>query len=170
MKQALCIIFAVLQCFSFAGCENRQDFQSPITYYYPSAEIDYGNTDGIIAPEIREATGHEEDLTYLINQYLAGPQSAEFQSPFPAGTTVENLELFKTKINIVLSPQFAQLNDHKLTIACTCLTKTLLDMADVRSVTISIKDTLISGEPYITMTNDDFVFTDSNEYIPDDAQ
>ena len=116
--------------------------------------------------EPRESFGHEEDYTYLVEQYLGGPISSECISPFPAGTSLEQLDFLKDKVLITLSSHISLLSGSELTIACTCLAKTLLEMTDMKEIRISSKDDLLDGKEYIVIAADDIVLTDSYPNLP----
>ena len=170
MKQIKFLILAIALCLTLVGCNDNPDVQTPVTFYYQASTIDYENPNGILASEIRDATNHEKDYVYLVEQYLKGPQTPECTFPFPEGTTLESLDVLTGKINVVLSEEIAQLTDHKLTIACTCLSKTLLELTGMDAVTISAKGTLIDGAPSFTITKNDVTLTDDNAYIPNVEQ
>ncbi len=171
MKQIIILILTLILCLALTACnQNNQEEQKPVTFYYQASTIDYSNPNGILASEIREAANHETDYAYLITQYLAGPQTAECTFPFPDGTKLESFDVLTGKINVILSNEISQLTGHKLTIACTCLSKTLLELTGLDAVTISANGKLLDGVPSITMTKDDFTLTDNNAYIPDESQ
>ena len=149
---------------------NRQDIVAPVNFYYLAENITYDNPTGVLMADVQESCGHEADYVYLTNQYFAGPESTECVSPFPEGLQLESLNVLTGKVSVVMSTHFAELTGHKLTLACSCLAKTLLEMTGVDAVTISIKGTAINGEPSVTFTKNDFILTDSNEYIPSNSQ
>ncbi len=61
--------------------------KNPVTFYYPRREYQYGAEDGVISSEQREASGHADDLHYLLSLYLIGPSSDELVSPPAMGNT-----------------------------------------------------------------------------------
>lgn len=171
MKRIVCLITGILLCFTFFACSNAtEDIQVPVAYYYQTADFDYQNPTGIIVSETHESFGHENDYFYLTEQYLNGPSTADCISPFPTGTHLEQLTILDDRIMVILSTDFATLSGHDLTIACSCFAKTLIEMTGLDTVTISAKDALLDGTPSITMTKNDFLLTDSNEYIPNDSR
>ena len=170
MKRIICLVTGILVCIIISACNTTdQHIQTPVTYYYQTATVDYKNPNGIITSEIQESAGYEEDFIYLTKQYLKGPTSSECISPFPDGTQLERLTILDDSVIVVLNTQFSELTGHKLTIACSCLSKTLSEMTGLDTVTISAKDTLLDGMPSITMTKNDFILTDDNQYIPDET-
>lgn len=153
-RLSLLLIFALL--ISLAGCSPAQ---GNIRFYYPRSEIQYGQADGVIASESREAPGHEEDLTYLLMLYLEGPISQELTSPFPEGTTLQQLDIQENALSIVLSDALSQLDAMDYTIACACLAQTCFGLGEFDSVTVS---STLPGSTSITLTPDSVMFSDNS--------
>ena len=171
MKLLKLLISVILILTTLPACSNSsQDIVSPVNFYYLAENIRYDNPTGVLMADVREAKGHEEDYVYLIEKYLSGPETPECVSPFPEGLQLESLNILTGKVSIVLSTQFAELTGHKLTLACSCLAKTLLEMTGVNAVTISAKGATLNGELSVTFTKNDFILTDDNEYIPNNSQ
>ena len=62
-------------CLFLPGCSGEL-MKNPVTFYYPRREYQYGAEDGVISSEQREASGHADDLHYLLSLYLIGPSRA----------------------------------------------------------------------------------------------
>lgn len=167
MKRILCFLICILLCVSFTACSYYDaNIRSPISFYYRTQAIEYNEADGVIRPEIRESFGHEEDYIYLVTQYLNGPVSSECISPFPAGTTLEELDFLKDKVLITLSSHISLLSGPELSVACTCLSKTVLEMTGKEEVRIRSKGSLIDGKEYISIALDDIVLFDDQLITP----
>ena len=83
MKRFFCLLLCL--CLFLPGCSGEL-MKNPVTFYYPRREYQYGAEDGVISSEQREASGHANDLRYLLSLYLIGPSSDELVSPLPWGT------------------------------------------------------------------------------------
>ena len=83
MKRFFCLLLCL--CLFLPGCSGEL-MKNPVTFYYPRREYRYGAEDGVISSEQREASGHANDLRYLLSLYLIGPSSDELVSPLPWGT------------------------------------------------------------------------------------
>ena len=83
MKRFFCLLLCL--CLFLPGCSGEL-MKNPVTFYYPRQEYRYGAEDGVISSEQREASGHTNDLRYLLSLYLIGPSSDELVSPLPWGT------------------------------------------------------------------------------------
>jgi spore germination protein GerM len=143
------IIASILLC---TGCSaQKEEFQSPVNFYYPRIECTFGKADSVLGAEIREAGDHKDDLNYLLQQYLTGPKTEALYSPFPAGTKLVRLEQNEETLNIILDSTFAELSGLKLTLACAGLTRTCLELAPVDTVQISADGPTLDGKRSIIM-------------------
>lgn len=165
MKKILCLLLSILLTVSISACRKKQDKPvEPINYYYRTRQLQYGTSQDVISAEVRDQFGHSEDYVYLINDYLLGPKTETCISPFPAGTNLIQLELVKNKAIVILSAHITLLTGAELTIACTCLARTVQEMTGMKSVQISTERDLLDGEIAVIIYEDDFVLED--DYIP----
>ena len=135
MKRFISIVLIGILVLSLAGCgQNAQDSQVP--FYYPRAEFDHGAPDGVIAPEIHEISGHNNDLRYLLALYLLGPSDPELRLPFPEGAILVDLVQEGSTVTVTLSSIVTRLDDIDLTISCACLAETCFAISDVQTVHI----------------------------------
>lgn len=151
MKRLMLVILIVITVL-LPACHYSEngDILEPVAFYYPrsSAHFVYGAEDGVLAAEMREASGHIEDLTYLISMYLRGPQDKTLRSPFPAGCRLEEVRSGGNTLCIVLSAEFTALENTELTLACAALAKTCLPLSNTQRVRIDS----VSDEKTITIT------------------
>lgn len=161
MKRIICICL-VMSILLLACDMDDSNLQVPVAYFYQTVETDYSSENGMITVEMREAKGHATDYQYLIEQYLNGPRNYQCISPFPAGTILEELNIDSNKAQLVLSPHMSTLSGAELTLACACLTKTVIEMTGVRTVEISTSYGTLNGSDTITMTADSFVLWNGN--------
>ena len=84
MKRLICLLL-VSMFILLSACHYSEsgDILEPVAFYYPrtSEQFVYGAPDGVLAAEMREASGHVNDLEYLIAMYLRGPQDEGLRSP-----------------------------------------------------------------------------------------
>ena len=155
------LIAVLLITFVCTGCDRHDKIREPIYFYYRTDNIEYGTDSGVITIEIRDGSGHMDDYVYLTNMYLGGPVTKGCYSPFPAGTTLIRLDLLKDTALVILSSHISLLSGAELSIACTCLARTLLEMTDMKAVQIVADGDLLDGKESITIRIDDFVTNDS---------
>lgn len=152
MKRSLCMILIFAFCFTFFGCQQDQPkLQSPVNFYYPRLEPTHGSADSLIAPVPTEGSGYADDPTGLLNLYLLGPSDESFVSPFPSGTVLLSLSVTEDTIHLQLNKSFAQLTGIDLTLACACLTLTVIELTDAEYVSITAENTTLDGSAQIIM-------------------
>ena len=162
MKRLLCFALMFTLLLALCSCSKQSEsIRSPVTFYYRAQDIQFGTENDVISAELRDSFGHTEDYEYLMKQYLDGPRTENCISPFPAGTTLVQIDLVKDKILIVLSSHLSTLTGSELTIACTCLAKTLLEMTGMKAVQISSDNSLLDGEPSVKLKPDSFLLEDN---------
>ena len=140
MNRVICLILTVLLLSSLCGCHfgKSADLLEPVEFCYPrrSDAFIYSADDGVLGTEMREASGHKDDLNYLLSMYLRGPQDNNLRSPFPDGCKLEEVRHGGNTVCLVLSAEFAALENVELTLACASLTKTCLGLTDASRIRI----------------------------------
>ena len=153
----LLLLFSLL----LSGCGFfAEHIKEPVTFYYLRSEFQYFSQDGVIAPEEREASGHRDDLSYLMALYLMGPAEEELVSPIPRGTRIYKTEETRSGITLYLSDTSATMDNMEFSLACTCLSLTCLDLTDTPSVTVT------SGERTLTMSRETLTLYDGSTAAP----
>lgn len=161
MKKYFLTLLVVLLVLSGCTAGNIR-YDDPVKFYYIQNEVEYGTQSGVIKETTREAKGHRNDYTYLINQYLNGPISYDCISPFPAGTALEELSWDQNRVQIILSPHIATLSGADLIVACACLTKTVADITGIQTVQIRAQGSLLNGEEVLVLSTDSFDYWDQS--------
>lgn len=161
MKRMISFVSALCLLLTICGCRQiQQPAKEPVNYYYRNGEVVYGDASGVITCEQRESFGHTGDYEYLITEYFKGPVTENCVSPFPAGITVEKLELVNDSVRIIVSSHLASLTTAEQSVACVCLGKTLLELTGVKSVQIGILNNQINGKDYIIINESSYLLVD----------
>lgn len=144
-------------CFFLCGCQLvGERLKDPVTFFYVKTEYDYFTQNGIIAGEPREASGHRDDLSYLLALYMMGPAEEELESPLPRGVMLYSAEQTADGIILNISNHESTMSDADFSLSCACLSLTCFDITDTQSVTV------ISGTRTITMDRDIIALYDSS--------
>lgn len=160
MKRIICLVCIMAALSAFCGCSHAAgNYTRPVNVYYCAASVDYRSADGLFAKEVRDYYGWSERLLDFLNVYLAGPLKSDLVSPFPAGSKVNSLHTNGTSINVQLNASFSGLSSNELTLACACLSMTVLDITGAENVNIQIEG-LGDGNTNITMTRENMHITD----------
>lgn len=166
MRRFLSLVFAALLFCSLIGCHysDSGDILEPVEFYYPrnASGFAYGSADAVITAEIREASGHTQDLNYLLTMYLRGPLDSGLRSPFPAGCTLLDVSVRDDSLTVRLSSAFTALENLELTTACAALAKTCLSITDAQNISIysSSGDKTVS----VMLRADSLQFVDSSVF------
>ena len=113
MKRIVCLTVCVLML--LCGCGKKDT----ATFYYQRADYHTDMTDGMIAGEERDITGHTDSLSFLISMYLLGPTQSDLISPFPQNTKLLELQQKNTEVIITLSDNLHSMSDGKFTLGCS---------------------------------------------------
>lgn len=165
MKKKLCIFILICYLLSMSACADRADqsYRSPVNFYYRTEYTRYNTTDSVIQAEIRESEGIDigDELSDVINLYFQGPESSGFRSPFPQDVTLKRCSINNGVLQVILSNHISQLKGYDLTIACACLTKTLLELTDAKTVEIRAEGGRMGDSISVTMSHDTLLLLDN---------
>ena len=153
MKRIFSFLLIFLFLFSFSGCDNSVSEEA--NFYYCNVEYQFGEDGSVVESESRDITGHEDELSYLISLYLAGPSSKNLESPFPKNTKLISAQIDEDSTVIELSHIGMQLSDAEFILACACLSLSTMEFTGTEQITI------ISGEKTITMKKNDLLLYDT---------
>ena len=162
MRRIFSFSLMLLLLWSMIGCQTSQEETSAhsATVYYQRTDPSYGSMDSIVAA-YNLPTSEQEDIPVLLERYFKEAPSAEYRSPFPAGMYLVSFENGNYTAKIVLSHNFANLTGIDLSIACICLTKTVMSLTDCDEVIISAEGALLDGQRFITLGQDSYLLLDN---------
>lgn len=165
MKRIIALLLILILGFGLSACGQQEEkIQYPVSFYLlqiPQNPMNHGSDDSVITPVVREAFGIRNDLTALLNCYLEDPGTEETYSPFPIGTSVVAVHFDQDTVELTLTDEFAQLSGFDLTLACACMTQTVLDLTGAETVRIRAETEQLDGRPAITMRRENLVLTDN---------
>lgn len=138
MKHLVCLMLSFCLCLS--GCSTPgQWIKEPVKFYYIHGDYQQ-DMEEVIVSEIREASGHREDLPYLLALYSMGPTNADYKSPFPPNTVILPIEHSGGNIVLSLSENALRLTDVEYTIASACIAMTCMEITDTQQVSVVCED------------------------------
>ena len=156
MKRVIAAVLLISLLLSGCGFFEERILE-PVTFYYVRSEYDFGREPTVIVSEEREASGHRNDLAYLLALYLMGPAQEEHRTPLPPGTRILNPVQKGDNITLELTTPAYTFADPELTLTCACLTLTCLDITDAETVTITYQ------ERSFTMSRDSLTLMDDSK-------
>lgn len=151
MKRLIC--FLLCFCFLLSGCRvSGERIKEPVEFYY--VREDYQKSmELVISSEIREASGHREDLSYLLALYSMGPTQKDLKAALPRNTKIIPTERSEERIVLTLSENALTMTDADFTLASACIALTCMDLIDIHQVSVTC------GDRNITMQRDN-IFLD----------
>ncbi len=161
MRRALTAGLVLALLLSLAGCAGGQP-QVPANFYYRRAQTAYTGPDGVIAPEVREIRGMEQDLDALLDAYFSGPEDASMLSPFPRESQVLSWQSSEDALLLTMNEAFCALSGIELSIACACIAKTMLELTDAALVQFQAEEGLLGGEKAISISLDNLRLYDNS--------
>lgn len=168
MKKLLCILLA-LCLLPLLGCAQPEDpIENPVFFYYRQKALSYDDENSVITKELRDAGARQDDISYLLEQYLQGPESETLLATFPRGSQISFQVLENTAV-IVVNDKFATLTGIDLSLACACLTLTVCELTDTEYALIQGQDVLLDGNHSIYMSRNSILLLDNSNIAVDPA-
>ncbi len=162
MKRIFCLILALLLLLS--GCLNRKERENTVRFCYPRSTVQYGEEDGVIAWEEREASGN---LEYLLALYFAGPEDITLSAPLPAGTQLLNIARNDEILALTFSGELDALQGMDLTVTGACIASTCFALTDAGQVVLRTKENL---SVFSALREDSFLLYDDTAAETDPSQ
>ena len=160
MKRFIFAILALSLLLCLVGCSNN-DVRVPVFFYYCTDPVDYNSSTGVISAEIRDRDGYGDDLVSILNLYLQGPESDAFRTPFSDDINTVSLLTNDSIAEVILNQQFSNLTGQDLTLACACISMTVMDLTNSETVRISSENAQLDGNDFIEMSRSDLLFLDT---------
>ncbi len=156
MKRIFVILMLNFFLLSLCGCNSS--VADTVDFYYcrTPESYQYFTADGVISRETREITGHQNDLSYVLRLYLAGPLEEGLISPFPRGTQLISARKVVATLRIELSGAEDTMNDSEFSLACACLARTCMSFVKCKEVVITC------GERVAAMTEENVILYDNS--------
>ena len=162
MKKIICIIVITASLFLILGCNSvSKQNHNTVLFYYIHNDFKYGTESGVITSTAVTVDAEYSDYEGLLNLYFNGPTNYESISPFPAGISLVNFQMDNNKVQLVLSPHMATLSDSEFTVACACLTRTVVEMTGIGTLHITIQGPQNKENNTWTFTLNDFTYFDT---------
>ena len=136
---ALLAAFALL----LSACSGQEPERSADDYtlYYAAPLSESGGGDairsGVVRVENSSSMTTEELAAKLIEGLLRPEGDTAARSPFPAGTSLQQMEVAQGRARLDLSSQYARLSGIDLSLADACVTLTLTQLSGIYAVSIT---------------------------------
>ncbi len=164
MARRIAALFFGLLLLLIPGCGKQpaiKDMVCPIKFYYKVTDDRYESTGEALDWLLFEAAGHEKDYFWILNAYFDGPSDESLLAPFPNSLELLTVQQDDTNLRVNVSDELSQLSGIDLTLACSCITLTCLEMEGIESVTITANGSPLDGKHAVVMDKGDILLEDS---------
>lgn len=162
MKKILSLLLVL--SLILTGCAGRAEGElepeSPCLYYYRTAETGYRSETGVIQGERREIAGHEEDISWILEDLLKGPRGADLVSPFPKDLKVLDCQQTDKAIVLEFSGELSNLSGVELSVAAACIARTLFGVCSADTVSMTTQTGLLNGKQSLTLSREGLLLED----------
>ena len=163
MKKLLIILLALLMFLT--GCApSAQGLVKPMTFYYLQQTFQYDSESGVIAAELRETADCADEIA-ILQRYFQGPVDPTLQCAFPEATELVALNIQEQSATVTLTDNIISLSGMDLTVACVCITKTVIAVTGVEQVTIKAQTQSLGDQGSVTMTLEDILLIDDSKIV-----
>ena len=163
MKRVMRCFLWIMLCLGLSACGEKL---GDLHFYYPRLDFAFGDAQPVIVSEYREATGHEDDLDYLLKLYLEGPLDDTLRSPFPGNIALEGFTYSDFTLYVTLNDALADLSGVHHTLATACLAKTCFELTPAEKVIIKCNSAK-NGNQSITVYRDSVLLQDLSTEPPE---
>lgn len=164
MKRLIPLLLSLVLLLSLAGCADTEENTHTFYYLRTRETLNHGAEDALIAPVEREISVEDPQLSYLLQLYLDGPSRENYYSPIPKGTYLLSTLWEGDTLIIVLSREFATLDNVHLTLAGACLTATCHSLTGAESIRV------LSNEQTYDFALSDFTVLDDSAQAGKETQ
>lgn len=162
MKRILTIFLAAVLLLSIAGCSAPGGGEEEIAFYYKRARLSYGEENGVITAEYRSLDIQNTETITILNLYLEGPKVTELTNVFPVGCEVLEFSLAEDVATVHFNKIFGQLQDMSRTLACVCMSRTVMELTGAKCVRIRAEDVKLGSEDYLEFDENSVLYFDSS--------
>ena len=160
MKKILILLLVLSITMGLLGCVFSSNIIEPVEFYYQTNSSPDSIPQQVIGSEVREATGHRNDLNYLLSLYLQGPLDPDLKSPFPPGCRLLSITWNGDTLVLTLNSTITSLDHMQRTIAGACIAKTCLSLTDIAQVQVKAAAPEQSDSMDMIITSDNLLLED----------
>lgn len=150
MRKRIALLLCAALLLTLSGCSADTPMVEK-QFFYRRSGIDHASADGVIGSEGRDISAYS-DTGAILQAYLSGPESQELESPFPRDSRVLSWELRNDTLHLTMNEAFCALTGIELTIACTCILRTMTGICPVTSIQFQAEDGLLGDEKVLTFS------------------
>lgn len=168
MLLSLCAALLLTGC-AYAARQSRTA-EDACALYYVAADLEDAAGGDAVRAETVELEGFQEldtltAMERLTQALLQGPGDETLKSPFPAGTQLISARLKNGRAVIDLTYPYSTLSGISLTLADYCITMTLTQLPEVRSVFITVRGQELAYRSEQVFTGEDVLLSSMENVV-----
>ena len=160
MKRMLSFFLVCAVLLTVTACTGKGGADGQAAFYYKRAQLSYGEADGVVTPEYR-TVDRNGDMMALLNAYVDGPKVTELSNVFPLGCDVLWFSLEGEIATVHFNKAFDQVQGIAQTIACVCMSRTVMELTGAKRVRISAESISFGGNEYLEFNGDSALYFDA---------
>lgn len=166
---ALCAALALPGCVYATRQAQEADTES-YTLYYMAADLssaaggDAVRSETVLLESLRELDTRAA-AGKLTEALLEGPRDDALKSPFPTGTQLLSVSLRDGQATVDLSYSYSTLSGVALTIADYCVTLTLTQLPEIRSVSVTVRGQELAYRDQQSFTAADLLLSSMEDVV-----
>ena len=164
MKKLRIILPLLMLVALLASCTLPKHPGNKVSFYYSRSDFAYGSEDPVVVAEMRDISGHEGELQYILSLYLMGPLDETLTGVFPGTTRQVGITQEGDFLKVHLTPIAKTLPDGQFSLACSCLSITFMELTGCTQVTV------ISGNRSLTLQASDLLLVDTPIPVEEEIQ
>lgn len=167
MVRRIMALFLLVPLILLTGChvEMQNESGESVRFYYLVTDARLETGEGPADWELFDIQGHETDYEWILANYFAGPSTEGLTAPFPKTTSLISVEVLDGVAYVNASKELAQLTGIDVTIACSCITMTCLQLEGIESVVIRADGWDLNGRHMVSMNADSLILEDGSDNI-----
>jgi len=163
-----CVILLLCGCDGAVG--NSTTPARVYDLYFRTADLAHSGGVDAISPlpsdiEVNADAEVHEMAEHLMDALLSGPEEDGVCSPFPAGTSLRSVRISGGRAIVDMSTVYSSLSGVDLTVADYCITLTLTQLAEIRSVTITVNGQLLAYRGAQTFSARDVLLSSAEDVV-----
>ena len=174
MRKVIAVLLCSLLLAGVVGCSMMKKAEVPVEpeygLYFRVADLSQAAGEDAIAAHpsgISMEAEHDAALLAeeLMRMLLAGPEDMGLKSPFPEGTELRSVRISGGRAIVDLSAVYANLSGIELSMADYCITLTLTQIPEVRSVQTTVNGGLLAYRSSQNFTARDVLISSGEDVV-----
>lgn len=165
MKRIVTGFLASVLLLLLASCTSNTGKSGQTAFYYKRTQLSYGKDQGVVAAEYRDLDTQNADVATILNIYVDGPKVTELANVFPAECDVLWFSVSEGTASVHFNKAFGQMQGVSQTLACVCMSRTVMELTGAKIVRISAEGVSLGGKEYLEFNESSVFYFDNSKTL-----